>query len=272
MNGKVCVVTGAASGIGQQMCIELAKRGATVVAVARDEARAAQAVKEITAAAGPQAKVEPLACDVASLASLKAAAAAVQARHPAIHLLVNNAAVFNKERRVSKDGLELGYAVNTLAPFVLTNLLLGALKKGAPSRVVNMTMAPTDPLNFEDLQSEKGYSALKALRSTKAGHQYLTFELAKRLEGTGVTVVTVNPGLTQSKLPSEAPLPLRLVFKWFGKTPEKGAQVPLAACLEPKFSSGAFISDKGAVVPMPAFIDAASSEKLWQTNQKLAGI
>ncbi len=272
MNGEVCVVTGAASGIGQQICIELAKQGATVVAAARDEARAAEAVKAIIAAAGAGAKVEPLACDVASLDSMKKACAALKARHPKLHLLVNNAAVFNVERRTSKDGLELGYAVNSLAPFVMSNLLLDALKAGAPSRIVNMTMAPTQPLDFDDLQMEKKYSALKALQSTKSGHQYLTYLLAKKLEGTQVTVVTVNPGLTQSKLPSEAILPLRLVFKLFGKTPAKGAVVPLSACLDAKWQSGTFISDKGAPLPMPAFIDPASSQRYWETNQKLAGL
>lgn len=271
MKGKVCVVTGAASGIGQQLCIELAKQGATVVAAARDAARAADAVKAITAAA-PGAAVEPLACDVASVASMKKAAAELLGRHPQVHLLVNNAAVFNKERRTSKDGLELGYAVNALAPFVLSNLLLPALKAGAPSRIVNMTMAPTQALDFEDLQFERKYSALKALQSTKSGHQYLTAELARRLQGTNVTVVTVNPGLTQSKLPTEAPLPLRLVFKFFGKTPSDGAKVPLAACVDPKYESGANISDKGAVVPMPPFVDAANCTRYWDTNSRLASL
>jgi NAD(P)-dependent dehydrogenase (short-subunit alcohol dehydrogenase family) len=272
MNGKVCVVTGAASGIGQQLCIELAKQGAVVVAAARDEARAAEAVKAIVAAAGPSAKVEPLACDVSSLASMKRACASLTARHPTLHLLVNNAAVFNKERRTSADGFELGYAVNALAPFVMSTLLLDALKAGAPSRIVNMTMAPTQPLDFDDLQLEKKYSPLKALQSTKSGHQYLTAALAKRLEGTGVTVVTVNPGLTQSKLPSEAPLPLRLVFKLFGKTPANGAKVPLSACLDAKWTSGAFISDKGAPLPMPSFIEDAAARRYMETNAKLAGL
>jgi len=270
MNGRVCVVTGAASGIGQQIGIALAKQGATVVAAARDEARAAQAVKAIAEAAGAGAKVEPLVCDVASIDSMKKAGAALEARHPRVHLLVNNAAVFNKERRTSKDGLELGYAVNALAPWVMSNLLLDSLKAAAPSRIVNMTMAPTQPLDFDDLQLERKYSALKALQSSKSGHQYLTVELARRLEGTGVSVVTVNPGLTQSKLPSEAPFPLRLVFKLFGKTPQDGARVPLAACLDAKYQSGGFISDKGAQVPMPDFIDPASAQRYWETNQRLA--
>jgi NAD(P)-dependent dehydrogenase (short-subunit alcohol dehydrogenase family) len=185
---------------------------------------------------------------------------------------VNNAAVFNKERRTSRDGLELGYAVNTLAPFVLSNLLLDALRAGAPSRIVNLTMAPTEPLDFDDLQSEKRYSAVQALKTTKAGHQYLTRALARRLEGTEVRVVTVNPGLTQSKLPTEAPLYLRLAFRLFGKTPAAGARVPLSACVDDRWRSGAFVSDKGVEAPMPAFVDDASSERLWATNAALAGL
>lgn len=270
MDGKVCVVTGAASGIGQQLAIALAKQGATVVAAARDEERAAGAVREIAAASG--GRVEALACDVASIASMKRAAAELVAQHPELHLLVNNAAVFNKERRTSRDGLELGYAVNTLAPFVLSNLLLGALRAGAPSRIVNMTMAPTEALDFADLQAEKRYSGLQVLKTTKAGHQYLTLALARRLEGSGVRVVTVDPGLTRSKLPAEAPLYLRLAFRLLGKTPEAGARVPLSVCVEDRWRSGAFVSHEGVEVPMPAFVDAVASERLWAANAALAGL
>jgi NAD(P)-dependent dehydrogenase (short-subunit alcohol dehydrogenase family) len=271
MNGEVCVVTGAASGIGQQLCIELAKRGATVIAAARDAERANGAVTAILAAA-PGARVEALICDVASIHSMKNAARQLLERHPKISLLVNNAAVFNKERRTTRDGLELGYAVNSLAPYLMSTLLLPALKAAGRSRIVNMTMAPTDPLNFDDLQMQKKYSALGALRSTKSGHQYLTYALAKKLEGTQVKVLTVNPGLTQSKLPGEAPLPLRLIFRVFGKTPANGAKVPLSVCLDDKYASGSFVSDKGALLPMPAFIDAASSQRYLEANARIAGL
>lgn len=272
LEGKTCVVTGAASGIGQQMAAALARRGATVVASARDEARAREAVEAIEALAGPAAKVEPLACDLASLESVRKAAAECRARHQKIHLLVNNAAVFNGTRRTSKDGLELGFAVNNLAPFLLTNLLLGSLRAAAPSRVVMMTMPTKVPVNFDDLQAEKRYRPLEALQMTKGCEQYVTKELSKRLAGTGVSVVAVSPGLTQSKLPSEAPLPLRLVFKLFGKTPEKGARVPLSACLDDVWQTGQFVDDKGRLATYPPFIDDASSKRLWDVNTKLAGL
>lgn len=264
MNNKVCIVTGAASGIGQQIAIELAKQGAHVVAVAR-EGKAEQAARAIGNGA------EGIACDLASIASIKSAAAEINKRHAKIHLLVNNAAVFNKERRTTVDGLELGYAVNTLAPFLFSTLLLDALKAGAPSRIVNMTMPTTHALVFDDLQAEKTFKALPRFQATKGGHQYLTRELARRTAGTNVSVVAVNPGLTQSKLPSEAPLPLRLVFRLFGKTPSKGALVPLSACLDDKWKSGMFVDDKGKETAYPAFIDDAAAAKLFEINTQIAG-
>ena len=271
LEGKICVVTGAASGIGQQMAIALARQGATVVAAARDDARAKGAVEEIKRLSG-SSKVEPLACDMASLASVRKAAADCAARFPKISLLVNNAAVFNGERRTSADGFELGFAVNNLAPFLLTSLLLGALKAAAPSRVVMMTMPSKTPVNFDDLQAEKSYSALKTLEMTKGCEQYVVKELAKRLQGSGVSAVAVSPGLTQSKLPTEAPLPLRLVFKFFGKTPEQGAVVPLSACLDDKWLSGQFVSDKGKLAAYPAFMDDVATQRLWDVNTKLTGL
>lgn len=270
MKGKVCIVTGAASGIGQQMAIELAKKGATVVVGARNAERVDAAVREVRAASGAGDTVQGIVCDLASLASIRSAADELRARFPKIHLLVNNAAVFNGTRRVSADGFELGFAVNNLGPFTLTNLLLGALEAGAPSRVVMMTMPTSHPVDFDDLQSEKKYSALKTLQMTKGCEQYITKELVKRLAGKGVSVVCVSPGLTQSKLPSEAPLPLRLVFKLFGKTPEKGARIPLSACLDEKWESGQFVDDKGRPAKYPAFIDDASAARLWDVNEKLA--
>ena len=272
LDGKVCVVTGAASGIGQQMCVELARQGATVIAVARDEARAAGAVEEIKKLAGGAGKVEPLACDVSSIASLKKAAAELTARHPKLHLLVNNAAVFAKSRRLSPDGLELGFAVNTLAPFVLSRLLLDALKAGGHSRIVNMTMPTKAPMNFDDLQSEKKYASIGGLQMTKGGSQYLTRGLAKRLAGSDVRVLCVTPGLTQSKLPSEAPFPLRLIFKLFGKTPQRGAVVPLSVCLDDQWKSGQFVDEKGRNAEYPSFIDAAACDRLWNETAKLASL
>ena len=135
-----------------------------------------------------------------------------------------------------------------------------------------MTMPTKTPMNFEDLQSSKKFVPLKVFEMTKGGSQYLTKEMAKRTAGTGVSVVCVNPGLTKSKLPGEAPLPLRLVFKLFGKSPQQGARVPLSACLDDKWASGEFISDKGQAIEYPAFMTDDDCQHLWAENAKLAGL
>lgn len=271
LEGEVCVVTGAASGIGQQMAVALANKGAVVVANARNEARSQEAVTEIKRLSGSDT-VEALPCDLTSVDGIRAAAADCAQRFPKIRLLVNNAAVFNKTRRTTATGLELGFAVNNLAPFLLTNLLLDPLKAGAPSRVVMMSMPSKTPIDFDDPQMEKSFNGLKNLEMTKGCEQLLTIELARRLEGTGVSAVAVSPGLTQSKLPAEAPLPLRLIFKLFGKSPEKGAVVPLSACLDDKFQSGQFVGDKGKVETYPAFINPENADRLWKLNSSLAGL
>jgi NAD(P)-dependent dehydrogenase (short-subunit alcohol dehydrogenase family) len=264
---RVCIVTGAAGGMGQEMAIALAKEGARVIVLARSEARVRDAVDAVTKASG-SALVEGVPCDLSSIASIKAAAQDIVRRHPRIDLLVNNAAVFYKERRTTADGLEAGFAVNTLAPYLLTRLLEPALAGG---RVVHMTMDPTAPMRFDDPQSTQKYSPLDVLKMTKSGSQYLTKEMARRYAASNISVVCVNPGLTQSKLPTEAPLPLRLVFRLFGKTPAQGARVPLAACTDSaRYPTGAFVSPKGEPAAMPAFVDDDGARKLWELCANLS--
>jgi NAD(P)-dependent dehydrogenase (short-subunit alcohol dehydrogenase family) len=270
LQGRVCLVTGAASGMGQVIATELARRGATVIVGARSGERVAGAIAEIERAAGGQGRLEGFVCDLASLASLRDATRELLARFPKIHLLVNNAAVFNGTRRTSVDGFELGFAVNNLAPFVLTNALMPALQAAAPSRIVMMTMATKARVDLDDLQAERGYNGFKALQVTKACEQYTARTLAKRLAGTGVSVVCVDPGLVKSKLPSEASLPIRILFKLFGTSPEQGARAPLSACLDDKWPSGAFVTSKGKARRYPSFMDDQSCAALWSVNEKLA--
>jgi retinol dehydrogenase 14 len=230
----------------------------------------AGAIAEIERAAGGQGRLEGFVCDLSSLASLRTATRELLARVPKIHLLVNNAAVFSGTRRTSVDGLELTFAVNNLAPFVLVHALMPALQAAAPSRIVMMTMATKTKVDVNDLQGERGYSGFKALQVTKACEQYTARTLAKRLAGTGVSVVCVDPGLTKSKLPTEAPLPIRLLFKLFGSTPEQGARAPLSACLDDKWQSGAFVTAKGKSRQYPSFMDDQACAALWSVNEKLA--
>ena len=262
---QVFIVTGAASGMGQEIAVDLARRGARVVVVARDVARTQQAIAAVRERAEPGARVEGIACDLSSIASIKSAARELVQRHPRVHLLVNNAAVFHRERHTTRDGLEVGFAVNTLAPYLLTRLLEPSLFAAHGARVVHMTMESNVPMRFDDPQHEHGYDPLTVLRMTKAGSQYLTRVMSERYAERGVEVVCVNPGLTRSKLPSEAPLPVRLLFSMFGKDPGAGAQVPLSACLDPiRYPSGAFVNPKGRAIAYPAFIDDVAGQRVWE--------
>lgn len=269
MNERVVLVTGAAGSIGKAMCAELARRGATVVMAGRGEKLAA-AVAELK----PLGRVEALEMDMADLASIRAAAAKFKAQHPKLHVLINNAAVFAKTRATTRDGFESGFGVNHLGHFLLTNLLLDALKAGAPARVICMTMGSTTPINFDDLMLEKKFTALTSLTMSKGAITSFAVELARRLEGTGVVVNAVNPELTQSTLPTGAPFPLPLMFKLFGAKPEKSCEYALRVACNPEFAtvSGRYFRKNVEKPIPPLYTDDAVRERLWKESSRLVGL
>ncbi len=271
LSEKIILVTGAAGGIGHAACVELARRGARVIASARNEARAREAVEAIQRDSGSRA-VEPLACDLGDLASVRAAAADVARRFDRLDALGNNAAVFSRDRKTTRDGFEYTVGGNHLGTFLLTNLLLELIKRAPAGRIVTLSVPPEE-VDFADLQSEKSYKALKAYLRSKTALQYMTRELARRLEGTRVVATAVHPGLTRSKLPSEAPAPLRLVFKLFGARPADAAQVAVELASGPLGADHAgalFI--KGKPEPRPAFITDEAAARLWRESARLVGL
>lgn len=274
MNGRICLVTGAAGTIGKPMCIELARQGATVVMAGRGAAKMKAAAEEVKAASG-NPNVESLEVDLGSLASVRRAAEEYQRRFPALHLLVNNAAVYSGTRRTTADGFESMIGTSHLGHFLLTNLLVPTLKKSAPSRVVVMTMETKGGIDLDDLQTErKKYDAFGAFNQSKAATTCFALELAKRLAGSGVTVNAIHPGLTQSTLPREAPLPLRLVFAVFGARPEKAKDGPLRLATSPELANvtGRFyVKAKEKAVPRP-LADEAMRARLWKESARLVGI
>ncbi len=272
MNGKVVLITGAAGAIGKPMAMELARRGALVVMAGRAP-RIEAAAAEVRAA-NPGATVETLELDLSSLKSVRAAAAAFTRRHPELHVLINNAATFSRERKTTADGFELQFGTNHLGHFLLTNLLVEPLKAAAPSRVVLMTMGSKVPIAFDDLDSQRKYSGLDALVNSKAAITCFAVELARRLAGTGVTVNAVNPELTKSTLPREAPLPLRIVFALFGASPERSKDWALRVACDPDLErvSGRFYR-KDVEKPIPAvYTDAAARERLWRESARRVGL
>ncbi|MEE9248085.1 MAG: SDR family NAD(P)-dependent oxidoreductase, partial [Dehalococcoidia bacterium] len=231
MRGKVCIVTGANAGIGRATALGLAKTGATVVMVCRNRHRGQEALAQVQQKSG-NSSVCLLVTDLSSQASIRRLAADFKALYPAPHVLINNAGIIPRRRTLTEDELETQFAVNHLAYFLLTALLLDVLKAGAPARIVNVSSQVHSrvPLDFDDLQSERSYNPGLVYARTKLANVLYTYELARMLEGTGVTANCLHPGLVATNLLADAtglPRPLRFVARVVGASPEAGARTSL---------------------------------------------
>lgn len=281
MNGKVCMITGANAGIGKATGLGLAKLGATVVIVCRNPELGQAAVKEIRAASANQA-VDMMLADLSSQDAIRQLAADFRARHSELHVLINNAGIAPVRRTVTVDGIENVFAVNYLAPFLLTNLLLEVLKDSAPARVVNVAgdFHRRATIRFDDLMSEQAYSGVRANNQAKLALIMFSYELARRLEGTGVTVNCLHPGATATDgplndpdLPAFSRLMYRLVRMFFQR-PERGAEtsVYLASSSEVVGVTGKYFINKRPVVSSPESYDVAAAQQLWNVSSQLVGI
>ena len=199
MKGRVCAITGASSGLGYETALALARRGATVALLCRSEERGAQARERIAAATG-SADLHVVHCDNANLDTVRAAAHELATRFDALHVLVNNAGLLLNQRRITVDGLEETFQVNHLSAFLLTELLRERLVASAPARIITVSSVAhrAGVLNFEDLQFERLYDGWSAYATSKLMNVLFTYELARRLEGTGVTANTLHPGIVRS--------------------------------------------------------------------------
>jgi NAD(P)-dependent dehydrogenase (short-subunit alcohol dehydrogenase family) len=270
-NGKVCVVTGALGSIGAAITTQLAQQGNTVVMVVRDEGKAKAARDAVAKAAGHE-RVETLACDFADTKSIRAAAQELKKRHPKIDVLVNNAAAFSATRKTTADGFEMQMGVNHLGHFLFTRLLEEPLKASGKGRVVVMGM-PAKKMILDDLMLEKKYDGMTAYEMSKSACLYFTRELAERWKGQ-VAVNAVHPGLVKTTLISEAPLPIRLVFKLFAATAEKGAETPVFAATSPEIDGVTgkfFVKRKDTPFP-PGSENAEARKKLWEMSEKFVGL
>lgn len=257
----VCVVTGASRGIGQSTAAALAARGATVVTLGRDPSR------------------NTIACDLASFASIRAAAADIAARWPRIDLLVNNAGVQHLHRTISADGIEATLAVNHLAPFLLTRLLLPCLEAAAPARVVTVSssLARWGRIHFDDLQLTHRYNGTRAYLQSKLANIMFTQSLVPRLTMRGVTATCVYPGLVATDLLRERwwwrAARLRPLWRMLFLHPDDAAQAVVAAATMPLPASGCCVTLGGgtASVPRPAR-DPDQRQRLWDATVRLTGV
>src|SRR6266498_2341801 len=253
LHGRVCLVTGATSGIGRVTAEELAGMGATTLLVARDAERGERARRQIAATTGNQS-LHVLLADLAAQAQVRRLAEQVRDHADRLHVLVNNAGLVQYHRRVTEDGLEWTFAVNHLAPFLLTNLLLDLLRAGAPSRVITVTSGAQSlgRIDFDDLQGERRYRGQRAYNQSKLANVMFTYELARRLEGTGVTATCVHPGVVRTNFGADGPLPVRLLIplgRRFMRSPEQGADtvVWLASSPDVEGVSGRYFTRRRAI-------------------------
>ena len=278
MYGKVVVITGATSGIGTEAARELARMGARVVIVARDADRGAQTRKDIVESTGTP-KVEVARCDLASQRDVRRLASELRTALPEIDVLVNNAGLTMADRRLTEDGIETTFAVNHLAPFLLTNLLIEPLEAGAPARVVTVASDAHRgaTLDFDDLGAERGYSGWGAYCRSKLANVLFNLELARRLRGSGVTANCLHPGVVATGLGRGGPLLIR-VFQAVARplllSPERGADtvVFLASSPEVEGASGGYYEKCRRVEPSAAARDRAAAERLWRVSEELTGL
>jgi len=281
MHKKVCVITGATSGIGEATALGLAKMGATVVIVGRDEKQGVAAQNEIQNKSG-NPDVDLLLADLSSQAEIRKLAEEITARYPTLHVLINNAGIAPVKRSVTLDGIERVFAVNYLAPFLLTNLLLELLKASAPARIINVAgdFHRKATIQFDDLMSEKYYDGVRANNQAKLALILFTYELSRRLDGTGVTVNCLHPGAVATDGPLKDPdLPAfsRVMYKLvrvFFASPEKGAEtsVYLSASSEVENVSGKYFIKKTSVESSPESYDEEIARRLWKVSEELTGL
>lgn len=278
MIGKVSLVTGATSGIGKATALGLAKLGATVVLVARDRSKSEAVRNEIVTTTGNQA-VDLLPADLSSQQSIRQLAKDFKAKYQRLHVLVNNAGGIFGERKLTVDGLEYTFALNHLAYFLLTNLLLDVLKASAPSRIVNLASGAQQmgTINLDDLQGEKRYGGQAAYSQSKLANVMFTYELARRLKGTDVTVNCVQPGIVRTNFGSTGSWGFRLFVRLltpFMKSPEQGAETPLYLATSPEVEgvSGQYFIDRKPRQSSKLSYDEAVAHHLWQVSEQLTGL
>jgi NAD(P)-dependent dehydrogenase (short-subunit alcohol dehydrogenase family) len=281
MAGRVCVVTGANSGIGRAASLALARLGATLVLVCRDQARGQSALAEVAAAAGDGGSGAPPMLELADLSSLDQVRdlAGRLGAQPRIDVLVNNAGLVVGHRQLTADGFERTFAVNHLAPFLLTNLLRPGLDASAPARVV--TVASTAhrgaSLDLGDLQAERRYVPMLAYANSKLANILFTRELARRLDGTGVTANCVHPGTVSTRFGQSGSAALRLglgIARPFLRSAEAGARTVVYLASSPEVSgrTGGYYVSRKLREPSRVARDGALARELWEVSARLTGI
>jgi len=275
MHGKVCMITGANSGIGKVMAFELAKRGANVVMACRSKDRGEHARSEIIKASKSE-KVELMMVDLKSMETVRNLVTEFKKKHNKLHVLINNAAIIPSNRHITVDGLEEQFEVNHLSHFLLTHLLLDVIKASAPSRIINVSsgihrMAKID---FENLQGEKKYKAFKIYGVTKLLNIYFSNELARRLEGNGVTVTSFSPGFCSTRLSRESSGFSQWFVRRIAKSAENGARTGVYLAVSPDIEkvTGKYFINLKEVKSSERSYDQEIGKRVWKISEEMTGL
>jgi NAD(P)-dependent dehydrogenase (short-subunit alcohol dehydrogenase family) len=280
MQGKVCLVTGATAGIGQVTATELCRLGAHVIIVGRSSERCAATQALIRTAAGAD-RVDSLVADLSSLSEVRRLAGLVRERYPRLDVLVNNAGAMFWKRSESTDGIEKTFALNHLSYFAFTNLLLPLLRNSAPTRIVNVASDAHKGgvINFDDIQFKQKYSGWKAYQQSKLANVMFTYELARRIQGSGVTANALHPGFVRTnflQVFNDAPAGwlIKSIANVIALSPEKGARtsIYLASSPEVEGVSGRYFVKEKPVESSPQSRDQAAWERLWRLSVEMTGI
>ena len=269
------LITGGTNGIGLAAAQMLAARGANVAIVGRNEGRTQAAAARIRAVAAAGVAVGTFIADLSSQAAVRKLAAEVRSRYPRLDVLVNNAGAMYTTRQLTADGIELTWAVNHLAPFLLTTLLLDRLEASAPARIVTTASDAHRgaQLPFEDLNAEHSYRGFGRYGQTKLANILFTLELARRLEGSGVTANCFHPGLVASGFNRNNGLLMSLAMTVLApgsRSSEKGAETLVWLATSPQVAqtSGAYFVDERPVMPSPAGQDRDAAQRLWDISER----
>ena len=269
LKNKIVLITGATSGIGKETALGLAKLGATIVFTTRDNLKGEKTKKELIATTNNK-NIHMLKCDLASFESIRNCCKEFKSKYDKLHVLINNAGVWDFKRRESKDGIENIFATNYLAPFLITYLLIDILKKGSSSRIINVTSGMHyGTINFDDIEFKQKFSGAKAYRQSKLGLILFTRLLAKKLEGTGVTVNSTHPGMNKTNLGRDAGGFSKIIFKLMGKDPKIGAETSIYLASSPNVENitGEYFSQKKIKKSSKESYDINLAKKLWDFSK-----
>jgi len=278
IKGRICLITGATSGIGKVTARELARKGARLVIVSRNQLKCENTVASIRDDTGNK-NIEYMVADLSSQDQIRQLARGFLDLYDHLDILINNAGAIFLSRDVSVDGIEMTWALNHLNYFLLTNLLLDALKASDSARIINVasTAHRGAKINFDDLQGEHHFYGMQAYSQSKLANILFTYELARRLEGTQVTANALHPGFVASNFAKNNGGLVRLgmgVAQLFAIRPEKGAEtsIYLASSPEVEGVSGRYFVKKQAVRSDPASYNEETAQKLWQVSEEMTGL